>query len=61
MGRSKLVDLQSVTKAYDVKMLVVDGSVPKYLAEKWVSQAQTLNIPYYNIGEGALEERDIYE
>ena len=61
MGKDKLVDLQSVTRAYDVKMLVVDGSVPKYLAKKWVSQAQTLEIPYYNIGEGALEVRHIYE
>ena len=48
-------DVQSVVNGYDVKMLLVDGSVPRYLAEKWERQAQTLGIPYYNIGDGALE------
>ena len=48
-------DVQSVVNGYDVKMLLVDGSVPHYLAEKWVSQARALGIPYYNIREGALE------
>lgn len=53
-GRQK-PDVQSVVNGYDVKMLLVDGSVPRYLAEKWESQAQALGIPYYNIGNGALE------
>ena len=48
-------DVQAVANGYDAKMFLIDGSVPRYLAEKWVSQAQALDIPYYNIGSGALE------
>ena len=48
-------DVQSVVNNYDPKMLLVDGSVPRYLADKWISQAQALGIPYYNIGDGAME------
>lgn len=48
-------DVQSVVNAYDAKMLLVDGSVPRYLAEKWVRQAQALGMSYYDIGEGAFE------
>ena len=48
-------DVQSVVNGYDTKLLVIDGSVPRYLSEKWMAQAQALDLPYYNIGEGALE------
>lgn len=48
-------NMQSVVNGYDAKMLLVDGSVPHYLAERWMSQAQALGIPYYNIGDGAFE------
>ena len=48
-------DVQSIVNGYDMKLLVIDGSVPRYLSEKWMVQAQALDIPYYNIGEGALE------
>lgn len=51
----KRADLQLVTNGYQVGTILIDGSVPSYLAEKWVSQAQALGIPYYNIGVGALE------
>ena len=48
-------DVQSIVNSYDMKLLVIDGSVPRYLSEKWMAQARSLDIPYYNIGEGALE------
>ena len=48
-------DVQSVVNAYQAKLLLVDGSMPRYLAEKWVTQAQALGIPYYDIGNGAME------
>ena len=48
-------DVQAVVNGYAVKTLVVDGSVPRYLAEKWVSQAETLHLPCYNVGDGAME------
>ena len=48
-------DVQSIVNGYDMKLLVIDGSVPRYLSEKWIAQAQALDIPYYNIGDGALE------
>ena len=54
MGKQK-VDLQSVVNGYDAKMLLIDGSVPRYMAEKWISQAQTMGLPCYYIGDGALE------
>ncbi|MBO6023918.1 MAG: ComEC/Rec2 family competence protein [Bacteroidales bacterium] len=48
-------DVQSIVNGYDTKLLLIDGSVPRYLSEKWISQAQNFGIPYYNVGEGALE------
>ena len=48
-------DVQAVVNGYDAKMLLIDGSVPRYLAEKWVSQAEALHLPCYNLGEGAIE------
>ena len=53
-GRQK-PDVQAVVNGYDAKMLLIDGSVPRYLAEKWVSQAQSLHLSCYNVGEGAME------
>ena len=54
VGKQK-PDVQSTVNGYEAKMLLIDGSVPRYLAEKWIAQAQDLDIPYYNIGEGAME------
>jgi len=48
-------DVRSIVNGYEMKLLVIDGSVPRYLVEKWIAQAQDLDIPYYNIGEGAME------
>ena len=48
-------DVRSIVNGYEMQLLVIDGSVPRYLAEKWIAQAQDLDIPYYNIGEGAME------
>lgn len=48
-------DVQSIVNGYDTKLLLIDGSVPRYLSEKWISQAQNFGIPYYNVGEGALD------
>ena len=54
MGRQK-ADLKSVVNGYDVKTLLIDGSVPRYLAEQWVSEAEEKGIACYNIGDGAFE------
>ena len=48
-------DVQSIVNGYDTKLLLIDGSVPRYLSDKWMSQAQTMGIPYYDIGGGAFE------
>lgn len=48
-------EVQSVINSFDVGLLLIDGSVPYYLAEKWENQAQKLHIPYYNIARGAYE------
>ena len=48
-------DVQSVVNSYSVRTLLIDGSVPRYLAEKWIAQADKLRLPYYYIGDGALQ------
>jgi len=49
-------DVRSVVNSYETKLLLVNGSVPRYLAEKWKAQAEEKGIPYYYLGEGALED-----
>ena len=53
VGKQK-PDVQSVVNGYEAKLLLIDGSVPHYLAEKWMDQARSFDIPYYNTGEGAF-------
>ena len=48
-------DVQSAVNGYDAQLLLIDGSVPRYLAEKWRTQAEALDMPCYNLAEGALE------
>lgn len=46
-------DLAWVLQCYRPALLLIDGSVPSYMAEEWMRQARERGIPYYNIGEGA--------
>ena len=39
---------------YSVNCLLIDGSVPYYLAEKWMNQAENMGLPYKNIGTQAF-------
>lgn len=48
-------DVQSVVNNYDTRLLLIDGSVPRYLAEKWATQAEALNVPIYELASGAFE------
>ena len=48
-------DLRSIVNGYDLQMLLIDGSVPDYLAERWASQAREIELPYIKIGDGAVE------
>ena len=36
-------------------MLIIDGTVSHYVAEKWEVQAKALHLPCYVLGNGALE------
>ena len=47
-------DVQSVVNGYDPKLLVIDGSVPPYLVERWLEQAEERHVPCYALSEGAL-------
>ena len=47
-------ELKRIANTYQMGMLLIDGSVPEYLAEEWIRQAEALNLPYYNLREGAL-------
>lgn len=49
-------DVQSVVNSYEPKLLLVDGSVPRYLAERWMIQADEKGLPCYYLGDGALED-----
>ena len=45
-------DVRSVVNGYDAQWLLIDGSVPHYLAEKWEEQAQTHGLLCHNVGDG---------
>lgn len=47
-------DLQSVVNGFKPQMLLIDGSVPNYLAERWAAQAEEHGIPCLNIADGAV-------
>lgn len=47
-------ELQRILKMYRIGTLIIDGSVPEYLAKDWMRQAESMNIPYINGREGAL-------
>ena len=53
MGRQN-PDVQSAVNGYDAKLLLIDGSVPRYLAEKWMAQAAEKQLPVYDLSAGAL-------
>jgi competence protein ComEC len=47
-------DVQSVVNGFAPKLLVIDGSVPRYLAERWMIQATESELACYDLSEGAL-------
>lgn len=47
-------DLYRVIGAYEVGTLLIDGSVPSYLAEEWVSQAKELGVPCHSLKDGVF-------
>ena len=53
--RRQTPDVQSVVKSYNAKLLLIDGSMPRYMAEKWIAQANEWHLPYYDLGCGAFE------
>lgn len=48
-------DVASLMRGYEVGKLLVDGSVPAYLAERWKQQADEVGLPIYCLSNGALE------
>ena len=48
-------NIQSIVNGYDTKTLLIDGSVPNYLADQWMTQAEKQGMSYINIGDGAVE------
>ena len=54
LGKQK-PDVKSINNAFVAQLLIIDGSVPRYLAEKWVAQAEESQLPYYDVGGGAFE------
>ena len=52
-GRSR-PDMSSVMGHYEVAMLLIDRSVPAFLAEKWKQQAEEHAVPAYSLHDGAF-------
>ena len=48
-------DLQRVVDTYRVGTLLVDRSVPNYMAKEWISQAEAFGISCFDLKNGALE------
>lgn len=46
--------LDRYANLYNISYLVIDGTVPNYLAEKLTQQAEELNIPYTCLSDNAL-------
>lgn len=47
-------DLLRVKNSYEIGMLLIDGSVPDYLADEWIRQAEELGVPYHSLKNGAF-------
>ena len=47
-------DLKRIVDVYRMGELIIDGSVPDYLAKEWVRQAEVMGIPYRNVRGGAI-------
>lgn len=55
MVREKQVpDLHRVINSYEVGMLLIDGSVPDYMADEWFFQAKELGVPCHSLKDGAF-------
>ena len=46
--------LRDVLDTYQVGTLLIDGSVPNYLAERWIAQAEENGVPTVDLADGAL-------
>ena len=51
---ARKANLQAVLNEYELKTLLVDGSVPNYLAREWMAQAQDRNIACHDLQHGAF-------
>ncbi len=47
-------DMKRMSSVFRVGTLLIDGSVPEYLAAQWMQQAEALDIPCRNLRDGAL-------
>lgn len=56
MGQKGLrkANLQAVLNEYELKTLLIDGSVPNYLAREWMAQAQDRNIACHDLHQAAF-------
>lgn len=48
------LDFQNIVNNYEVGVLLIDGSVPDYLASEWERQAEIMQIPCQNLKKGAF-------
>jgi competence protein ComEC len=58
MTRPVSYSVNELMALFDFEMLIFDSSVSNYQINKWISQCNELNIPYYNVKkEGAYQVR----
>ena len=55
-GKQK-ASLRQALQSYQPGLLLIDGSVPSYLAEDWQRQAEELSVPYFLGSSAALQMR----
>lgn len=47
-------DLRNAMNQYQIGTLLIDGSVPDYLAREWMRQAENNKVNYHNLHDGAI-------
>ena len=54
---AKNIDIASLTKSYEISLLILDGSLPTYISKKLEIQCQELKINYHNLKESSLVKK----
>jgi competence protein ComEC len=51
LSRNPRIYIKDICKAFRVKQIVIDGSVPPWKARLWKRDCDSLHLPCYDVGE----------